>query len=230
MMTILGLGSYSISDFISFSDEVYFRFFVRQLEACWPLLILSSIAGIAIPVLAGMSKTKAAAIALAISFAISAITFHFKYFAELSPIGTVFGWAFLIQVPLLLAWGCLETSRQPFRPSVHAITGLAISAFGLVLYPLLTRSEEWGWKGAAYFGMAPDPTVCLCYGLALMAARPLWTLMLLPIPLVWTFVSWGTLDTFEAKTALILPVLALITIAAIIWKAIRTKAEKDIEA
>ena len=38
-MPIMGLGSYSVSDFISFSDEVYFRFFVRQFEACWPLLL-----------------------------------------------------------------------------------------------------------------------------------------------------------------------------------------------
>ena len=230
MMTILGLGSYSIGDFISFSDEVYFRFFVRQLEACWPLLILVLIAGIAIPVFAGMGKPKAAAIALTISFAASAITFHFKYFAELSPIGTVFGWAFLIQIPLLLVWGFFETSGEPFRPSVTTITGVAISAFALIGYPLLTQGAERGWKGAEYFGMAPDPTVCLCYSLVLMAARPRWALLLLPIPLVWSFVSWGTLDTFEAKTALALPAVSLITIAAIIWKAIRGEPMEDIRA
>ena len=107
---------------------------------------------------------------------------------------------------------------------------MAISVFALIGYPLLTQGAGRGWKGAEYFGMAPDPTICLCYGLALMAARPRWALLLLPIPLVWTFVSWGTLDTFESKIALILPAVGLITIAAIIWKAIRGKTQKDILA
>ena len=228
MMAIMGLGSYSVSDFISFSDEVYFRFFVRQFETYWPLLILMLIAGIAIPILACMGKPRASAITLAIAFASVAITFHFKYFAELSPIGTIFGWAFLTQIPLLPIWGFLEKSHERFQPSVHSITGILIASFALIGYPLLTLGEEWGWKGARYFGMAPDPTVCLCFGIVLLCTRPLWALLLLPIPLIWTFVSWATLDTFEMKTALVLPMIGLITIAAIIWKGIRERTRKDI--
>ena len=230
MMPITAFTSYSIGDFVSFSDEVYFRFFVRQFESCWPVHIAMLLAGIAILVFAFRGKPKVVAALLAIPLACSSVTFLFKYYAELSPVGTVFGWAFLIQIPLLLTWGFLESSRETFRPSVHSITGILISSFALIGYPLLTLGEEWGWKGAAYFGMAPDPTICLCMGLALMSARPLWALLLLPIPLLWTFASWGTLDTFESKTALALPVISLITIAAMIWKAFRGKAQKDILA
>ena len=93
------------------------------------------------------------------------------------------------------------------------------AAFALIGYPILTLGEEGGWKGAEYFGMAPDPTVCLCYGIVLLCARPCWALLLLPIPLRWTFASWATLDTFEAKTALVLPAIALIAMASVAMKA-----------
>ncbi len=225
-MPISALTSYSIRDFISFSDEVYFRFFVRQFEAVWPTHIAMLVVGVVILAFGYKGKPSAVAVAMAIPLACSALTFHFKYFAELSPIGTVFGWAFLIQILLLLVWGFLQSSTESFRPTVHAITGISISAFALIGYPLLTKGGEWGWQGAEIFGMAPDPTICLCFGAILLAARPLWSLLLLPIPLLWSFATWATLDTFESNYAFVLPLVALITLAATIWKAVSRRSSR----
>lgn len=214
------LGSYSVSNFISFVDEVYFRIFVRQFEAWWPAHLLMLALGIAIIIMAFYGKIRMLALALAIPFAFCAITFHLRLYAELTPIGKFFGWAFLIQIPLILIWGFVTKSRETFRPNVHTLTGSAIALFGILGYPVLGLLAEREWSGADYFGMAPDPTICFFLGITLISARPVWLLMLFPIPLLWTIATWGTLDNFEAPFAVTLPIIAAITIAAAIWKTI----------
>lgn len=214
------LASYSVKNFISFGDEVYFRLFERQFEAWWPFHLLLLALGAAIIALACLGKTRAVAIALAAPFAVSAITFHFRLYAELTPVGKIFGWAFLLHIPLILLWGFTTKSRETFRLQVHTIAGALIAAFGLIAYPLLAQGAERTWPGAETFGMAPDPTVCLFLGILLLCTRPIWFLLLLPIPLLWTATTWATLDTFDAPFALTLPIIAAITVAAGSWKAI----------
>jgi hypothetical protein len=87
-------------------------------------------------------------------------------------------------------------------------------------YPLLALLAEREWQGAAYFGMAPDPTICFFLGIALICARPVWLLLLLPIPILWTITTAATLDVFEAPFAMTLPVISAITVVAATWKAI----------
>ena len=212
------LGSYSIRNFISFTDEVYFRLFERQFEAWWPGHLLMLAVGVAIIVLAWMGRIRAVAVALAIPFAACALTFHFQLYAELTPVGKVFGWAFLIQIPLILIWGFTTKSRETFRPRVHTVAGTAIAAFGLFGYPAISLIAERKWQGAEYFGMAPDPTICFFFGIALICARPVWFLLLFPIPLLWASATWATLDSFDAPFALTLPIITTTAVAAAIWK------------
>lgn len=221
------LSSYSIRNFISFMDEVYFRLFVRQFEAWWPAHLLMLALGVAIIIFASLGKNRAVGIALAIPFALSAITFHFQLYAELTPVGKIFGWGFLIQIPLVLIWGFMTKSRETFRPKVHTITGALIAVLSL-FYPILALLAERTWPGAEYFGMAPDPTVCFFFGIALICARPIWLLLLLPIPLLWTVVTWGTLDTFDAPYALTLPAIAAITVAVGIWNGLASTSQANL--
>lgn len=217
---IENLESYSIKNFISFMDEVYFRLFVRQFEAWWPAHLFLMALGLAIVVLACMGKVRTVAAALALPLAACAITFHLQLYAELTPVGKYFGWAFLIQIPLILIWGFVTKSRERFQPKVHTFTGLAIALFGLIGYPVLSQLGDREWKGAEWFGMAPDPTICFFLGIAVLCARSVWTLLLFPIPLLWAFTTWGTLKTFDAPYAIMLPVIALVAIVTSAWKAI----------
>jgi len=220
MSMIANPGSYSVSNFISFMDEVYFRLFERQFEAWWPAHLLMLGLGIGIIVLACLAKIRTLAVTLAIPFAACAITFHLQLYAELTPVGKFFGWAFLIQIPLILIWGFVTKSRETFRPNIPTVTGAAIATFGIVAYPILALFAERELPGAEYFGMAPDPTICLFLGIALICARPIWFLLLLPIPLLWAATTGATLDSFEAPFAMTLPIIATITVAASVWKAI----------
>ncbi len=213
-------GSYSISNFISFMDEVYFRLFERQFEAWWPAHLLMLALGIAIIIFAWMGKIRTIAVGLGIPLAVCAITFHFRLYAELTPVGKVFGWAFLIQIPLVLIWGFVTKSKEVFRPAVHTVGGTAIAGFAMFGYPILSLLAERKWQGAEYFGMAPDPTICFFLGIALICARPAWFFLFLPIPLLWAFTTWGTLDSFDAPFATALPIIATTTVAGAVWKAI----------
>ncbi|MFK7852029.1 MAG: DUF6064 family protein [Akkermansiaceae bacterium] len=221
------IGNYSISNFISFMDEVYFRLFERQFEAWWPAHLLILALGIAIIVLACLGKIRAVAIGLAIPFAVCAITFHFQLYAELTPVGKLFGWAFLIQIPFILTWGFLTKFRGTFRPNLHTITGALIAIFGLVGYPSLSLLAERKWKAAEYFGMAPDPTMCFFLGILLICARPIWYLLLLPLPMLWAFVTWGTLDSLRAPFAITLPIVSIVCLLAAVSKIVFVREAVD---
>lgn len=213
------LGSYSVANFISFGDEVYFRLFERHFEKWYPWQWLMSAHGVDIIAFAWLGKTRAVAIGLAAALAFCAVTFHFQLYAELTPVGKIFGWAFLIQSALILLWGFTSKPIAKLRPTVPTVAGAALASFGLAIYPLLALDAEQKMVGA-FFGMSPDPTICLMLGILLMCARPLWFLLLLPIPLLWSAATGGTLDTLGANFAMTLPVIATVTVAASIWKAI----------
>ena len=214
------LGSYSVSNFISFGDEVYFRLFERHFEKWEPGHTLMLIHGANIILFAWLGKTRTIAIGLAAALAFCAVTFHFRLYAELTPVGKVFGWAFLIQSALILLWGSTSKPTGKLRPTVPVLAGAAVAVFGLAIYPFLALGAERSVSGAQYFGMSPDPTICLMLGILLMCARPLWFLLLLPIPILWSAATGGTLDTLGARFAMTLPVIASVTVAASIWKAI----------
>ncbi|QTN33631.1 hypothetical protein HZ994_15375 [Akkermansiaceae bacterium] len=215
-----GLGSYSVSHFIPFTDEVYFRLFERQSEAWWPAHLLMLAMGAASIVLACLGTMRPLSVLLALTFAACGITFHLKLYAELTPVGTIFGRAFLLQAALIVIWGFATRSRDVFRPSVHAISGVVIAVSGIVLFPILSLLAGRGWAGAECFGMAPDPTVCLLLGIVLLCARPAWLLLLLPIPLLWAVTTGATLDALGAPFARCLPFIAAGSVVIAIWKAV----------
>ena len=213
------ISSYSVKNFISFGDEVYFRLFERHFEKWWPVHPLMLALGVIILVLAWLGKPRALAVALAVPIVFCAVTFHFQLYAELTPLGKYFGWAFLIEAALLLLWGFAGKPFGKFRPTIPAIIGAALAVFGLAIYPFLALGAERKLTGAEYLGMSPDPTICFVLGICLMSRRPLWFLLLFPIPFLWAAATAGTIDALEAPMAMTLPaVSAIALIVAIAWK------------
>lgn len=222
------LSSYSVKNFIPFIDEVYFRLFERHFEKWWPAHPFMLALGIAIIVLAWMGKTRVLAVALTVPLVFCAVTFHFLLYAELTPLGKYFGWAFLLQAALLLLWGFSAKPSGKGKLSVSSLLGTVIAVFGISIYPFLVLSEEGTLTGAQYLGMSPDPTICFVLGILLMAARPLWFFLLYPIPFLWAAATAGTLDTFNIPQAMTLPIIACIAlIVAIITAFTRKFFSKD---
>ena len=213
------ISSYSVKNFIPFGDEVYFRLFERHFEKWWPLHPLMLALGVIILVLAWLGKSRALAVALAVPIVFCAVTFHFQLYAELTPLGKYFGWAFLIEAALILLWGFAGKPFGKFRPTLPAIIGAALAVFGLAIYPFLALDAERKLTGAEYLGMSPDPTICFVLGIFLMSKQPLWFLLLFPIPFLWAAATAGTIDALGAPMAMTLPVVSAIAfIVAIAWK------------
>jgi len=221
------LGSYSLDRFIPFMAESYFRLFERQNAALWPASVLLAALGIAAVVLAlRAAGGRAALILLAAAFATVAIAFHFRLYAELTPVGQIFGWTFLVQSGLMLACGLSGQidARPPesFGRVLSSRIGLTLAILGVAVYPLLAPLTGRGWRGTELFGTAPDPTVCVVLGIVLIVARPRWLWALLPIPLLSCIVSGATLHVIEAPFALALPVVGVAAIAGAFLKSSRS--------
>jgi hypothetical protein len=208
-----GLDTYSVGNFIPFMPESYFRLFERQFEALWPLHLLLLVLGILVMVAAWLGKGRAVAVIMAGALAVVALSFHFRLYAELTPVGRYFGWAFLVQGFLMLLWGFFGRFDKPRRDLASWI-GIVLAGFGVVVYPLLAISTGRGGKAAEYFGMAPDPTVCALLGMLIILARPLWLLLLLPVPLFWCVVSGATLRALDAPFGMLLPAIAGVAVVA----------------
>jgi hypothetical protein len=206
------LRTYSVGNFIPFLPASYFRLFERQFEALWPLHPALLALGAAAIFLAVLGRGRVVAVILAAAVATAAVTFHFRLYAELTPVGRVFGWAFLAQGIFLLVWGFI--SRFDSRPplDVTAWIGMALAVLGVAFYPPIALLSGRKLAGAEYFALAPDPTVCATIGILLIIARPLWLLLLLPLPLLWCVVSGATLKALEAPFAMLLPIIAAIAL------------------
>ncbi|MFT5129919.1 MAG: hypothetical protein ACI8PT_002437 [Gammaproteobacteria bacterium] len=210
------LGSYSVESFISFQPESYFRLFERQFETFWPLHLLLFAIGVAAVAVAWSAKIRFVSTLLAASLIAVAISFQFRLYDELTPVGRLFGWAFLLEALLILIWGFISRSDFHSAPSISHWTGLSLAGIGVALYPFLTLAGDRTWKGAEYFGLAPDPTICAVLGIVLIGARPIWLLMLMPIPLLWAAVSAATLRALDALALHLLVVIAIALMAALI--------------
>ena len=220
------ISSYSVGDFIAFTDEVYLRLFERQFESWWPAHLLLIAVGLAALIFAWRGNTRIVAVLLGLLLTASAVTFHFRLYAEITPVGRIFGWAFVVQALLILVWGFFTKSRERLRVSFPVVVGTAIAGFGLAIYPLPGFMTARRATEAEYLGLAPDPTVCFVLGILLMCARSWWFLLLFPIPVLWATATGATLHALELPLtqSMMLPVLtAVVVISASISAGLRRR-------
>jgi hypothetical protein len=215
--------SYAIGDFVPFTGEVYLRLAERQNAALWPGQLLALALGGGSVILAWRGYGRLLAIAVSLAWVFVAVTFHLRLFAELTFAAHYIGVAFLVQpvfmVGCALLGGLKPTNcNNPWGPTS---LGYGLVVVGLVVFPLLGPWLGRGWAGAGCFGILPDPTVLTTLGLLLIAARPVWLWLLLPIPLLWCALSgaigWGT----SLPLFWVLPTAGLLSVAGAIWKGAR---------
>ena len=232
-------GTYSVADFIPFTAEVYLRLFERQNEAQWPLHLLAVAAGAATIALAWRGRDRrharwaGAALSglLAAAWLWVALSFHLRLYTELTWVAWYIGGAFIIQAGLILVAGVMDVRRGAgstgrgtgaLHPSPVGVTvvGYALAALGVVVYPLLAPLTGQGWAGAQCFAIAPDPTAVATLGLLLLASRPRWLALLLPIPLLWLMLSSAVGTSLELPLAWLPAGAAAIALAAALWSAL----------
>jgi len=214
--------SYSLSDFMMFSKETYFRLFELHNRALWPtqLAVLASAIAVAFALAAGGDSWLGRSIAAIFAgfWLLCAWAYHLEHYAQVHLAAPAFAAGFGLQA-LLLLWLGVVRGRVAIsaRPGMAVPTGQLGLAVAFVGYPLLAPLSGRPWLQAELVGLAPDPTVAATCALMLLATRPPW--VLLAIPCAWAAVSAATLWTLGAwEQALVLPVVAVATAIAVGWR------------
>lgn len=212
-------AGYTIEDVMPFTADVYQRLAERQIETFAPGQYIALLLGVAAVALAARGYFRSVASVLGVVWAWVAITFHFRLFAELTWVANYLGGAFIAQALLIVAiawWGGFRVGNDSRRSRVAVSTGFLLAAGGLIAYPLLDLIGQEGVQ-SQWFAMSPDPTVVVTLGLLLVACRPLWWLLLMPIPLAWAAVSLAISDSLYLPRDWVLIAAVVLAVASAGW-------------
>ncbi|RNF32466.1 hypothetical protein NM04_01770 [Massilia aurea] len=204
--------TYTLSDFLMFSQRSYYRLIALYNEAVWPAHLLALAAGlIVIGCIArpGAHTRRIALLVLAMAWGWVGWAYHLERYADINTAGPWFALAFGVQSVMLCFMALRSHGAVP--AGTQKLVALGLSGLAVLGYPLLALGSGRGWHHAEVFGIAPDPTAVATLG-ALLACRahPLYWL----IPLAWCAVSGATLMELRVGYAWLLPTFAILAVAA----------------
>lgn len=218
---ISDLSTYSLTDFLMFTPDMYFRLYELLNAGLWPAPLLAAPVGLLLlglarrggPAAARMSSGLAAA-----AWAAVAWWFFHRLYTDINLAASWFAVGFGIQSALLTLFGVVVGRLGCARPSgITGRLGMAVLVFALLVHPLLGPLAGRSWTGVELFGLAPDPTALGTLGLLLTSPwRHRWVLALLPLG--WCVVSALTYLAMDAPHGLVTPVLGVIAALAMPWR------------
>lgn len=205
---------YRLADFLLFSARVYDRLFLRHFDAFGVITVVLCLAAmLAMGALLWRGALPGRPVLALLGGIWLWVAASFVWWLYLPINWAMQGWLPLFGLQALLLWGVAWRAPSTITPAQPAtvVPAATLLLGGLVLWPALTAAH--GWRGAALFGAAPDPTALVSLGLLLfLQRRARW--LLLPIPTLWCVFSGMTLLAMERDAAaaalLAAPVLALI--------------------
>jgi len=218
--------TYSLSSFLLFSPRTYYRLFELYNLAVWPLQMVALALGFAILVLIWRAPAwsgRAVAATLVECWLFVAWAYLLERYDSINWIARYFAIGFALQAVLLMWTGVV---RDRLRFDLHdavARIGLALIIYALAIHPLVPLFTGRPWTQAEIFGLAPDPTAIATLGVLLVAERPRWHL--LALPLLWCALSGLTLWTMESPEAPVVPVVAALAAALAASKALARRGK-----
>lgn len=203
-----GWSDYALSDFVLFSPEVYWRLFALENAALFPWSVVAPLGGLVCLLMmrrAPRGATAALCLLLAAGWAVAGASFLWTRYGAIN-------WAAPYAAPLyaaaalLLPALCLSGRAAPPAPGRAA--GLALLAFGLVVYPLLALVFGRAAMTAELAGVAPDPTAAATLGLSFFLRRGPLSATLQAVAALWLATSALTLYAL-GEAAVLAPLFAL---------------------
>ena len=188
------LTSYSLSDFILFSDKVYFRQFELYNHAIWPLHLIAIVFSLVIffalwekPVWAG----RVIAVLLTLSWVWVAWAFLYANFYQIHVVANWYALGFVLQAGLIIWYGLIKNRFTLAEESRNKINiGLVLIFISLILYPFIALITGRSWLQFEMFSLTPDPTALATLAILVLckASRVLYV-----IPIIWLLISGMTL-------------------------------------
>ena len=176
---------------LPFSPEQFFDVFRRYNDAVWPLqwvLVTLGVVAVVLALRGGARASRWVSVLLSVLWFWMAIAYHLAFFADLSPVGIVFGLAFGVQ-GALFSWLAVRPRLTSYRPRSAGTAGVGalLILYALIIYPAL--GYLWGHRYPANptFGV-PCPTTIFTLGLIVWASASL-PRRIAFVPLAWALVG-----------------------------------------
>ena len=204
--------TYTLSDFLMFSERSYYRLIALYNEAVWPVHLLALAAGVAVIgciARPGVRTRRTALLVMAAAWTWVGWAYHLERYADINTAGPWFALAFGVQATMLCFMALRSHGAAP--AGMQKQVALGLTGLAIIAYPLLALGSGRGWSQAEVFGIAPDPTAIATLGVLLACrAQPIAWL----IPLAWCAVSGATLMELRVGHAWLLPTFAILAVAA----------------
>jgi len=188
------LASYRLSDFILFSQTVYYRQFELYNQAIWPLHLVA----VLFALLIGYALWKKPAWAgrfisgiLVVSWCWVAWAFLYQRFYQIHVMADGYALGFVLQAGFLTWYGVIKNRLTLITTSwPRIIIGAGVLCIALLFYPFIALLTGRSWLQFEMFALAPDPTVLATLAILLVCKAPK---ILYVIPVIWVLVSGTTL-------------------------------------
>jgi len=216
--------SYTLSDFLLFSPETYYRLLELHNEALWPAQLLALALGGVLFVLLLNGRGRAAALILAGFWLWVAWAYLLQRYETINWAARYAAFAFALEALLIAAFALTGRTAGRGRDAA-ARAGLGLLAFALLAQPLIGPALGRPWTQVEVFGLAPDPTVAGAIGaLFVLTRRAPW--LLLAIPLLWCALTGATLWAMGSPEAPLMPSIGMLAIALAAYRHIATDRAK----
>jgi len=192
------LASYRLSDFILFSQTVYFRQFELYNQAIWPLHCVAILFSVLMLYMLWKKPAWTGRVIsglLVVSWLWVAWAFLYQRFYQIHVVADWYAFGFVLQAVFLAGYGVIKnrlTLCVTSRPRL--IIGAGVLFIALVFYPFVPLITGRSWLQFEMFAIAPDPTVLATLAILLSYKAPK---VLYIIPVIWVIVSGMTLFIME---------------------------------
>jgi hypothetical protein len=215
--------TYTLSDFLRFSERVYVRLFELHNRGLWPAQVATLALGLAVAGLLWARPRQRERIVLAILGGLwiwIAYAFFWRRYASINWAAPYVAPAFALQGLALIAFATAGRARFASGRGVMQASCVLLLVACLAVYPLLAPLAGRPWAAAELFGIAPDPTaVATLAVLAPAAGRGRWALFV--VPCLWCAVTGATLWTLGAADFFVAPLGAGVAVGLAVARGAR---------
>ena len=206
---------------LPFTIDQFLGVFEHYNQAIWPMHIVAYILGIAVIILAAKEtrySNQMISVALACFWGWMGIVYHLMYFSTINRAALGFGILFIIQAILWLVFGVVRP-KLAFRVAAnpYALTGLALIAYAMLIYPLLGTLLGHGYPHSPSFGVAPCPTTIFTFGLLLCTSARVPKIVLV-IPFIWSLIGFSAALALGVREDIGLLVAGMLSVGLLLWR------------
>lgn len=205
---------------LPFTLEQFLDVFRQYNISVWPMqvfLIALALLAIFFSIFKKYYSNKIIVYALAFLWLWMGIVYHLIFFSSINKAAIIFGSLFIIQGLLLFYFGIIKDKlRFQFRLNKYGITGMALTMFALIIYPLFGYWVGHVYPSSPTFGL-PCPTTIFTFGILLVSSFRI-SLIVIIIPAIWSLIGFSAAVSLGMKEDTGLLIAGFVSTIMIIYK------------